>query len=102
MLTLYPQDNGDSKEADIETLIAYKELNTLKAQIKVLEEQIKEREDTLKAKIGQHAIMQHQGEKLFTWKTQTSSRFDSKAFKKAHPDLYKQFTKATESRVFRA
>lgn len=101
IVRLYPQDNGESKEADTETLIAYNELKTLKAQIKVLEEQIAERENTLKEKIGSAAQMQHNGEKLFTWKTQTSNRFDSKAFAAAHPDLYKQFVKTSETRVFR-
>lgn len=34
------------------------------------------------------------------WQTITSNRFDSTAFKKAHDDLYKLFTKATESKRF--
>ena len=69
---------------------------------KALKEQISQHEELLKIKIGQHAIMQHNGEKLFSWKTQSSNRFDSKAFQAAHPDLYQQFIKTTQTRVFRA
>lgn len=99
---LYPQDNGDSTQADTETLIAYNELCILNEQAKVLEQQINERQEWLKTKIGQHAIMLSGEEKLFTWKTQNSRRFDSKTFQAEHPDLYKQYTKTTQTRVFRA
>lgn len=34
------------------------------------------------------------------YKTVISSRFDSKAFKTTHADLYNQYTKQTESRRF--
>ena len=35
-----------------------------------------------------------------TWKSVTSSRFDSTAFKKAMPELAERFTKSTASRRF--
>ena len=35
-----------------------------------------------------------------TWKTVTSSRFDSTAFKKAMPELAERFTRSTTSRRF--
>ena len=35
-----------------------------------------------------------------TWKSVTSSRFDSTAFKKAMPELAERFTKSTTSRRF--
>lgn len=98
---LFPQDDGDNQQADTETLIAYNELRSLKEQEKALKEQINQHEELLKIKIGQHATMQHNGEKLFTWKTQSSNRFDSKAFQAAHPDLYQQYTKQSETRVLR-
>lgn len=98
---LFPQDDGDNQQADTETLIAYNTLRSLKEQEKALKEQINQHEELLKIKIGQHATMQHNGEKLFSWKTQSSNRFDSKAFQAAHPDLYQQFIKTTQTRVFR-
>ena len=35
-----------------------------------------------------------------TWKTITSKRFDSAAFKKTHSELYDQYTKESTSRRF--
>ena len=35
-----------------------------------------------------------------TWKTVTSKRFDSAAFKKTHGELYDQYTKETTSKRF--
>ena len=35
---------------------------------------------------------------LVTWKTISSSRFDSAAFKLTHADLFEQYSKATTSR----
>lgn len=98
---LYPHDNGDTAEADSDTLTAYAELRELKAQEKELKAQIAAREDLLKIKIGSYSAMQTNGNTLFTWKAQSSSRFDSSAFKNAHPDLYRQYTKTSETRVLR-
>ena len=98
---LYPHDNGDTAEADSDTLTAYAELRELKAQEKELKAQIAAREDLLKIKIGNYSAMQANGNTLFTWKAQSSSRFDSKAFQAAHPDLYRQYTKQSETRVLR-
>lgn len=98
---LYPRDNGDTAEADSDTLTAYAELRELKAQEKELKAQIAAKEDLLKIKIGSYSAMQANGNTLFTWKAQSSSRFDSSAFKNAHPDLYQQYTKISETRVLR-
>ena len=98
---LYPHDNGDTAEADSANLTAYAELRELKAQEKELKAQIAAKEDLLKIKIGNYSTMQANGNTLFTWKTQSSSRFDSSAFKNAHPDLYQQYTKTSETRVLR-
>lgn len=35
-----------------------------------------------------------------TWKAVTSCRFDSTAFKAAHPDTYKEYSKPTTSKRF--
>ncbi len=98
---LYPRDNGDTAQADSDTLTAYAELRELKAQEKELKAQIAAREDLLKIKIGSYSAMQANGNTLFTWKAQSSNRFDSKAFQAVHPDLYRQYTKTSETRVLR-
>ena len=41
------------------------------------------------------------GEKLATWKTQTTKRLDSKRLKEELPDIATQYTKETETRVLR-
>ena len=41
------------------------------------------------------------GQKIATWKTQTSRRFDGKAFGADHPELYEEYKRESESRVFR-
>lgn len=41
------------------------------------------------------------GAVIATWKGQQTRRFDSTAFKAAHPDLHEQFVKVSQSRVFR-
>lgn len=40
------------------------------------------------------------GERKVTWKSVSSSRFDSKRFKKDYPDLYKQYAAVSEYRRF--
>lgn len=40
------------------------------------------------------------GRYIIRWTSVLSNRFDSTAFKKAHEDLYKSFTKQTASRRF--
>lgn len=98
---LYPKDNGDSAEADSETLAAYNELKALKEQERSLKDNIAAKEDLLKIKIGAFASMAIDGNPIYTWKQQSSKRFDSKAFQAAHPDLYQNFVKTSETRVLR-
>ena len=98
---LYPHDNGNAAEADSDTLTAYAELKALKAQEKDIKAQIDAREDLLKIKIGEYSAMQAGDNTLFTWKAQSSNCFDSKAFQAAHPDLYQQYSKTSETRVLR-
>lgn len=40
------------------------------------------------------------GERLVSWKSVSSNRFDSTTFKKDHPDLYTKYAKVSESRRF--
>ncbi len=41
------------------------------------------------------------GKKIATWKTQTARRFNTKLFEKDYPDLYDEYKRENESRVFR-
>lgn len=98
---LFPHDDGETAEADTETLAAYNELKALKAQAAELKSEIEAREDLLKTKIGSRAVMQLEGSPLFTWKAQNRQSFDSKAFKSEYPELYARFVRNSETRVLR-
>lgn len=97
----YPQDNGETAQADTETLIAYNALILAKQELAEKQRQVDELENQLKIKIGQAQQMNDGERKLFTWKTQSSRRFNSKSFQAAHPDLYKQFLTTSTTRNFR-
>lgn len=98
---MFPKDLGSSIEANEAALIAYNELAALLPQAKAMDEAIERHKDTLRAFMGPHARLVLDGRELATWKTVSSRRFDSTAFKEAHPDLHAAFVKASESRVFR-
>lgn len=97
-----PEANpGSPIEADgaaLELLGARAELvaaiDELKAELDTVDQQ-------LKSFMGSHDTLTCAGQPLATWKQQTTNRFDSTAFKKVHPDLFHQFTKPSQSRVFR-
>jgi hypothetical protein len=67
-------------------------------------ESYKKLEDDLKAQIcelmGQSDTAVMNGYTVATWKTQVRDTFDSKAFREAHPELARQFTKQTTTRTF--
>lgn len=85
-------------EADDATLAAWRELLGVRAQLAALEAE----EDRLRAQIASAIgdrgdTLVYGGSVLATWKaTKGSARFDTSAFKAAHPDIYTQFTKAAE------
>jgi len=78
-----------------------RELKELKAMADELAAEITAIEDSLKAKMTERGVddMQIDVFKL-RYKTVISNRFDSKAFKATHEELYKQYSKPTECRRF--
>lgn len=98
----YPSGKDRSIETDIEGLQLYEDLCEIREAEKDLKEQKDKIELELKKLIGDDAdTLTYAGEKLVSWKSQTSMRFDSKAFQKEHPDLYQSFKTPSSSRVFR-
>ena len=82
-------------EAKIEQL---KELEALieeaKAEVETLKDEIKEEmldRNTEELVVGKHIVR---------WTSVLSNRFDSTTFKRLHGELYKAYTKQTESRRF--
>lgn len=70
-----------------------------KSQMKALEQEIKAEENLIKMELGE-AVSGSDGEITVTWKERVSNRFDSKRFKKDHPDLYEKYLKQISSRTF--
>ena len=98
---LYGKDSGSIIEANrsIETDIIV--LKSLKDELKALEDRIETHENNIKMYLKDHATLTLHGLPVATYKSQQAKRFDSTAFKAKHPDLYEQFIKVTESRIFR-
>lgn len=72
------------------------ELMEVRAQIEELEAMKTALEDTIKAAMADAGREEMKaGRYSLSWKTVTSNRFDSTAFKKANPDLAAQYTKET-------
>lgn len=78
-----------------------RELKELKAMADELAAEITTIEDAIKAEMTAREVDEMTVDVYkVRWTHVTSTRFDSTAFKKAMPELHKQFTKTTESRRF--
>lgn len=78
-----------------------RELKELKAMAEELAQEITAIEDAIKAELtARNAEEMTVDVYKIRWTKVTSSRFDTTSFKKAMPELYGQFTKASESRRF--
>lgn len=101
VLTLFAKDAGVSIEATADILEAYTRLRECKAIVKAHEQEIEVLEETIKLFMKNAATLTCGGKALATWKSQSTNRFNQKAFSEAHPDLFAQFKDASEHRVFR-
>ncbi len=78
-----------------------KELKELKIMAEELADQIAELESEVKAEMtAENKDTLLVGTVKITWKTYTSTRFDGKAFKQTHEELYKQYSKTYETKRF--
>ena len=78
-----------------------KDLISVRAMIEELQAEAETLTDKLKAAMVEQGaeVLQGDGWKA-TWKNVSSTRFDSKAFKADHADLYSAYSKATVSTRF--
>lgn len=78
-----------------------KKLRELRRMADELEAEIEALQDAIKAQMTQEGVDTLAGDDYrVTWKNVVSSRFDSKAFKVAMPDLYARFIRQAETRRF--
>lgn len=75
-------------------------LRDLKDEKKRIEAAICDQEDRIKLLLGEAEVLEHDGAPVATWKTIVSARFDSKAFKADHPDIFPAYTKESKYRRF--
>ena len=75
-----------------------RELRNLEAELK---SEITASEDEIKAEMVAKQVEVLEGTSCkISWKTITTTRFDSTAFKATHADLFAQYSRATTSRRF--
>jgi putative phage-type endonuclease len=71
----------------------YQSLRSVRAEIETLEYKKEQLESRLKMMFADAEAITHDGQTLATWKApKPSEKFDSNAFKAAHPDIAKEFT----------
>lgn len=78
-----------------------KEVKELKRLIEEAEEEVKLLENEIKEEMNLRKTEELEvGTYIVRWTTVLSNRFDSTAFKKVMPDVYKVYTKQTTSKRF--
>jgi len=98
---LYEKPAGEV-ELDSSALSVIAEWEAVKDAIKDLEKQEKELKDKLANVLRDAEFGTIDGQRVISYKTQSTKRFDTKAFADAHPELQAQFTKQSSFRVLRA
>lgn len=76
------------------------ELKNLKAERDTLDALIETLEDEIKEAMGNDELL-IAGPFKVTWKTVTSNRFDSKAFRADYPEAYARYSKPSVTRPFK-
>ncbi|MEH7342722.1 YqaJ viral recombinase family protein [Bacillus sp. JJ1532] len=98
--TMYPESIPDTEiSLPPDTNTYLNALDQVNEELKELEDQKKEYENKIKALMGdnENAIV---GDRLITWKSITSNRFDSKRFSAEYPELHNKYTKQSSYRRF--
>lgn len=101
ILRLFERDAGTSIEADAKVLDVFNKWRDTKGHLKSLEQEEEALAERIKLYLQDNTALTVMGRPVLTWKSQTTRRFDTKAFEVAHPALYEEFRKASVSRVLR-
>lgn len=90
--------NGKTVEASDEVFQAWTELKAVREEMDAIATRKEELENKIKMAFGDAEALTRQGIALATWKApKPSLKLDDKAFKAAHPDLFKEFSKEVQS-----
>ena len=99
-LLLYGTSDGSTVEATPEDYSLYKELVQVRDRKVELEEMEEHLKTKLKVRLENSESLVLAGNKLVSWKSSLQSRLTTGEFRKAHPELYKQFLHTTQTRRF--
>jgi putative phage-type endonuclease len=99
---LWPEGDDEVKIASLDVVEVINSLKDIKLAIKNLEDE----EDAKKMELckflkNASILLDNQGSKLLSWKTQESKRLNVYALKKAFPEIYNQFLKPSTNRILR-
>ena len=85
----------------IELLAKIELLNKYEAMIEEMKEEADKVRNSIKAEMEQREVEELiAGQYIVRWTSVLSNRFDSTAFKKVMPEIYKAYTKQVSSRRF--
>ena len=99
---LHPSSTMASVLADDAQRAAQERLKALKIETKLLDVERSKLETVIVDGMSNaDTLVDPDGNALATWKSQDTNRLDTRALREAHPDIAKQFTKTTSSRVLR-
>jgi len=91
-------DNTMSNNIILAKIEELKDLEAMQSELSTLIDNIK---DELKAEMTERQTEELEaGQYIIRWTTILSNRFDSTAFKKVMPDVYKAYTKQVSSKRF--
>jgi predicted phage-related endonuclease len=86
----------------VEQVEAARELRELRTRIAVMEKEAEMRELAIKTFLGNaDLLVDGDGRKLCTWRTEHRKTLDTARFKTEQPDIAAKYVRETESRVFR-
>lgn len=89
--------DGKTIEISDDIFEAYNGLKQVKDEIAALEEKKAAFEERIKLGFGDAEAISYGGQTIATWKApKPSQKFDDKAFKAAHPDMYSEFTREVQ------
>jgi len=101
-LKLWPNSIQNTKIADLDCEEIFYKIKAIKGELTEKEKELKSLQTILFDYMKDSEVLEDtSGDKLCTWKTQTTERFDTKSFKDALPDLFEKYKKKSESRVLR-
>jgi len=98
----YPDSEPDSsKQATDSIRQSYKALKSVRERISQLKDLKSSYERDLKEFMGDNETLLDGDDRLATWKTSKRRRFSTSDFKDDHPQLYKEYGKTNQIRIFR-